>query len=74
MKRVILVGAVSAVLLTGCSSGVPKVVTPETSFNFGNVPVVTDMRDGKTHEFVIKNEGTGNLRLSNIQVKLLEGC
>lgn len=32
------------------------------------------MKDARTQEFVIKNEGTGSLKLSQLRVKLLEGC
>lgn len=38
------------------------------------MPVVTDMRDAKLKTFVIKNEGTANLKLRNVEVKLIEGC
>lgn len=76
-KRVALT-ALAAALLAGCSAapagGAPKAVAPETSHDFGNVPVVTDMRLARTKQFTIKNEGTGDLRLSNLRVKVLEGC
>jgi hypothetical protein len=65
---------IGAVLLAGCSSGTPKAASPETKYDFGDVPVVTDMSQGKTREFVIKNEGTGDLKITGVQVKLLQGC
>lgn len=72
-RLTLLVGA--ALVATGCSSGAPQAVAPETSYDFGDVPVVTDMvRGAKYKEFVIRNDGTKDLKLSNIQVKLLEGC
>ena len=65
----------ASIAIAGCSGGgTPKAVTPVTTHDFGNVPVVTDMKDGKQQAFIIQNEGTGDLRLSNLQVKLLEGC
>lgn len=76
MKR--LAGAVLlaalALLAAGCSKGSPKAVTPETSHDFGDVPVVSDMQDARVKEFVIMNDGTADLRLRDVQVKLLEGC
>jgi uncharacterized protein YcfL len=66
-----------AFLLAGCSAAggkAPKAVIPEDSVDFGDVPVVSDMNQAKTKTFVIKNEGTGNLQLSDLQVKTLEGC
>lgn len=68
-------------LVTGCgdtagtaASGVPKAVTPMTSFDFGNVPVTTDMNGARLQQFFIENAGTASPRLSDIQVKTLEGC
>jgi len=61
-------------LLAGCGGAPPKAVTPETWFDFGDVPVTNDMAAARNKDFVIKNEGTGDLKLSDIQVKLLEGC
>lgn len=66
-----------ALVLAGCSasgSSAPKAVIPEDQVNFGDVPVVTNMNDAKVKRFTIKNEGTGPLQLSNLQVKTLEGC
>lgn len=75
MKRIAIPALLALiVLVTGCSRGTPKAVTPETRHDFGDVPVVTDMRDGKLKEFVIMNDGTADLRLTDVQVKLLEGC
>jgi hypothetical protein len=63
-------------LLAGCSAAgkAPKAVVPEDSIDFGDLPVVSDMNQAKTKTFVIKNEGTGDLKLSDLQVKTLEGC
>lgn len=64
-----------SLVVAGCSAaGTPKAVTPETSVDFGNVPVVVDMTQAQRKRFVIKNEGTANLKLSKIQVKVLQGC
>jgi PBP1b-binding outer membrane lipoprotein LpoB len=72
-KALVVVGAL---LLAGCSAAgqAPKVVTPETAVDFGNVPVISDMNLAKKQTFVIKNEGQGTLKLSDLQVKTLEGC
>jgi hypothetical protein len=61
-------------VLAGCSKGTPKVVTNETEHDFGDVPTTSDMSQAELKEFVIANDGTGDLRLSNIQVQTLEGC
>lgn len=75
MKRSLaIILAVLALLAAGCSKGTPKAVVPETSHDFGNVPVITDMRDAQLKEFIIRNDGTGDLKLAKAQVKLLEGC
>lgn len=76
MKRFALgLVALVATLVVGCSGGGgPKVVTPETKVDFGDVVMTPDHKDAKTREFVIKNEGTGDLKLSDIQVKTLQGC
>lgn len=75
MKRVLLSLISGALILVGCStSGVPKAVTPVDSHDFGNVPVTNDMKAARLKRFEIKNEGTSNLKLSNLQVRLLEGC
>lgn len=67
-------GLLSALVLAGCTSGVPVAVTPEDSVNFGDVAVVTDMSKASLSMFTIINEGTASLRLRDIQVKTLEGC
>lgn len=74
MKRLALGLLLGFALLAGCSRGTPKAIVPETSFDFGDVPVVTDMRKAQLKEFVIMNEGTGDLRLKEPQVKILDGC
>jgi len=76
MKRILaLLLVLTAVLAVGCSGGgSPKATTPETKFDFGNVVMTNDHNDAKKHEFFIKNEGTADLKLSDLQVKLLEGC
>lgn len=66
--------ALLAVAVVGCTAGTPKAVVPQTRHDFGDVPVVADMSKVRVKEFVIKNEGSGNLKLSDIQVKTLEGC
>ncbi len=69
-----MAGAILAV--AGCSggSGSPKAVIPEDEVNLGDVPVVTDMSKAVVKQFTIKNEGNSPLKLSNLQVKTLEGC
>jgi len=76
MKRIAFVAlAALTVLLAGCTvAGKPKAVTPDTKVDFGDVPVVADMNQAKKKEFVIWNEGTAALKLSDVKVKLLEGC
>lgn len=74
MKRAVLLLLVVLALLAGCAKGTPKVVTEETEYDFGDVPVTTDPSQVRFKEFVIANEGTADLRLSNIQVQTLEGC
>lgn len=77
MRRLALAGLVVGVAfaLIGCSSGgTPKAVVPEDQVDFGDVPVATDMNSAKVKRFTIKNEGAGPLKLSNLQVKVLEGC
>ncbi len=61
-----------SILVAGCAAGgTPKVAAPELKHDFGDVLTTAEM---KTHEFVIKNEGNGDLKLGDPQVKLLEGC
>lgn len=62
--------------LAGCAGGggAPKAATPVTTHDFGDVPVSSDPKETRTKEFVIQNAGTADLKLSNLQVKLLEGC
>jgi hypothetical protein len=43
---------------------------PETSFDFGSIPVGQKVE----HEFTIRNTGTGPLELGQLTVKRLEGC
>lgn len=76
MKRGLLALVAGTLLLTGCSaaSGTPKAVTPVDSHDFGNVPVTDDMKAARLKRFEIRNEGTSNLKLTGLQVRLLEGC
>lgn len=74
MKRAVLLLVVALALLAGCSKGAPKAVTNETEHDFGDVPVTDDMSQAELKEFVIANDGTADLRLSNVQVQTLEGC
>lgn len=73
MKRLLaLLLALTALVAVGCGSGgAPKVTTPEAKYDFGDV-LTTE--DPKYHEFFIKNEGKGDLKISGVQVKLLKGC
>ncbi len=81
MKRILPALLLLAVVLAGCggasdggtSSGPkePKAVAPVTEHNFGEV--LTTAAE-KTKEFTIKNEGTADLKITGVQVKLLEGC
>ncbi|MGE5674796.1 MAG: hypothetical protein ACM3XM_13145 [Mycobacterium leprae] len=70
--------AVTAAILTACSTtaagGTPKAEVPQAKVDFGDVPVTDNMAEAKHMKFVIKNTGTGNLQLSNMQVKTLQGC
>lgn len=66
--------ALVAFVAAGCSSATPRAVVPQNSHDFGNVPVVDDMRQARLKEFVIRNDGDADLKLSGIQVKTLEGC
>jgi len=75
MRRLPFLLLAVLLLLVGCfAGGVPRAVAAETRFDFGNVPVSSDMKDAKLKQFLIKNEGTGSLRLRDLQVKTLEGC
>lgn len=74
MKRLFaLLLALTALIAVGCGSagGAPKVTTPEAKYDFGDV-LTTE--DPKYHEFFIKNEGKGDLKISGVQVVLLKGC
>jgi len=73
LKRIWLVLFLAvAVLAAGCAAGgPPKAVTPETTYDFGDILTTAEPR---SHEFVIKNEGKRDLKLSDVQVKLLKGC
>lgn len=76
MKRIFL-GLLLALALAaaGCGAGgAPTAVAPETSYDFGPVPMSNDPAATRYKEFVIKNEGTGDLKLSGVDVKLLKGC
>lgn len=67
--------ALVAFLVTGCAAGgKPLAVTPETSHDFGQVKMSNDPKDVKRKQFVIRNEGKGNLKLEPPQVKTLQGC
>lgn len=75
MKRILLgLLLLLALAAAGCGGGAPAVVAPETSYDFGKVPMSNDPDATRYKEFVIKNEGTGNLKLTGVDVKLLKGC
>lgn len=74
MKRATLALLTVLIVLTGCSKSAPKAVTTETAHDFGQVPVTNSMSQARLKEFVIMNDGTADLRLSNVQVQTLEGC
>lgn len=76
MKRILLgVLLMLALVAAGCGAGgAPAAVAPETSYDFGKVPMSNDPKDTRDKEFVIKNEGTGDLKLTGVDVKLLKGC
>lgn len=74
MKRTWPLALLVPLLAAGCTGGAPAAVVPEDSVNFGDVPVVTDMSKARLKTFSIMNGGTATLRLSEIQVKTLEGC
>jgi ABC-type glycerol-3-phosphate transport system substrate-binding protein len=76
LRRLLLAGLAAALAIAGCSSGSggPKAVVPEDQADFGDVPVTNDMNNVRVKQFTIKNEGAGQLKLSNLQVKVLEGC
>lgn len=73
MKRLLVaLLALAALLAVGCSGGgAPKATTPEAKYDFGDVLTTEDV---KYHEFFIKNEGKGELKILGAQVKLLKGC
>lgn len=73
MKRTILSLLLIAVL-AGCSRAAPRAVTSEAAYDFGDVPVAIDMTQTRLKEFVIMNDGTADLRLTGIDVQVLEGC
>ncbi|HEY3367202.1 MAG TPA: hypothetical protein VGK74_19270 [Symbiobacteriaceae bacterium] len=74
-KFLLALAVVMTVLIAGCSGtvsgGAPKATSPETTFDFGDVPVTADMLH---HSFTIQNTGNADLKLSDVQVKLLQGC
>lgn len=80
--RMALLGALAAALLAGCATGrggtnagaAPRAVTPVTRYDFGDVPVTTDMNDARLKQFVIQNQGGANLELGVPEVRLLDGC
>jgi len=61
-------GGESAADLTTDTGG--RIQITETSFDFGSVPVDTQVQ----HEYEIKNVGTGPLQMGDLSVKRLEGC
>jgi hypothetical protein len=80
---VIIVSAFAGVLalflliLSGCGSSATvtadtggRIQIAETSFDFGSVPVEQKVE----HEFEVKNVGTGELQMGQLDVKRLEGC
>ncbi|HWI62890.1 MAG TPA: hypothetical protein VNT75_13675 [Symbiobacteriaceae bacterium] len=73
MKRILaLVLALAALVAVGCGGGgAPKATTPEAKYDFGDI-LTTEAE--KTHEFFIKNDGKGDLKIESVQVKLLQGC
>jgi len=71
MRRLALVFLLTLAVLAGCAKGAPKAVTPETEFDFGDVPVTSEVR---VKEFVISNDGTADLKLGQAKVETLEGC
>ncbi len=63
-------GIVAAVILTKteATAGAPKMATDSTNYNFGKVSMV----DGLVkHNFIIRNDGDGDLRLSNIKTSCM---
>jgi ABC-type uncharacterized transport system auxiliary subunit len=73
MKRYLAILLAAAALVAGCSSGgAPRAAAPETTFDFGEVP--TSEKDARTKEFTIQNDGAGDLKISDVQVKVLQGC
>lgn len=75
MRKTLLAGLVLvSAVLAGCSSGQPRAVTPETSWDFGDVPVSNDMSKAERKQFFIRNEGTAPLKIKDVQMKLLQGC
>lgn len=75
-RRLLPLLGLLALLLAGCSAigGTPRAVAPETRHDFGDLPTSLNAKDRRFHEFVIRNEGTGDLKLQEPELKLLEGC
>jgi hypothetical protein len=73
LKRILLaLMALVALIAVGCSAGgAPKAGSPEAKFDFGDIPTTADMQ---YHDFVIRNDGASDLKIGDVQVKLLEGC
>lgn len=78
MRTRLFVGVlvITVALLAGCSATpkLPKAVVPISEVDFGDVPVIHDMRDAKLKPFFIRNEGEADLTLGKAEVKTLEGC
>lgn len=58
---------------TSATLGAPsggRLEIAETEYDFGQVPVGETV----THSFRISNSGDGELRLGELQTKMLEGC
>jgi hypothetical protein len=72
--RIALALCLVIAVLAACARGAPEAVVPETEHDFGDVPVATDRSQARVKEFAIRNEGTADLKLRDIQIKTLEGC
>lgn len=70
-SMVVILGVVVAGILstrTEKDTGLPQMKIDSTFFDFGTI----SMADGKVkHSFTIKNEGTGDLRLTNISTSCM---
>ncbi len=77
MKRIatgLTAMTIALAVFAGCAAPGPRAYVPEDSVDFGDIPLIQGMQDASYKRFVIQNVGTKELDLSDIRVKMLEGC